>query len=155
MKNLSRQLGILVINHRDAEIYYRKCAGITTETDWKKMFEVLSSYRKSMLSDLLSTHLANPQTLFFTFHSTVSFLRKVWRNVKIALIINDRTKISRYCQLIEYKMLREYQQLEKNNEMPEELDNFFFTHQEKIKAMVEKLKNMPELPYSMQKRMVA
>ncbi len=83
--------------HTDAHGYYERCAAITTEKDLAELFKKLASHRLELSNRLLSMMPEASDKAFWKIRAPMSYLQKVWRNVKVALIVNHRSRILQYC----------------------------------------------------------
>ena len=142
--------------HTDTSDYYLRCAEITTEDDLVLLFNDLSQNRINMANSLLSALPDDERRGFWRMREALSYLQRIWYNVKVALIVNDRSKILKYCQKAEWDALQEYDKaLRRTNSPSEALLRHLTAHQQMLRASIERIENMPKKKSTLQQNRMA
>lgn len=141
--------------HSDTSSYYQRCSDITTEADLTELFDFLSQSRLKMAHSLLSLMPDNERKDFWRMKEALSYLQRIWVNVKIALIVNDRSKILKYCHKAEQDAIYEYDRVLRRQEISEEMFRQITGHQQRLKEMISRIENTPVKKCFLQKRLAA
>ncbi len=141
--------------HTDSSDYYQRCAHITTETDLVELFNDLSQGRIKMANALLSALPDDERRGFWRVQEALSYLQRIWYNVKVALIVNDRSKILKYCEKSELDALHFYDKALSRNEVSDDLRRHVNADQQMLKEMIERIENTPKKKFTLQHKSVA
>lgn len=141
--------------HSDTSEYYRRCSAITTEVDLMELFNFLSEARLKMANSLLALIPDTERKDFWRMKEALSYLQRIWVNVKIALIVNDRSKILKYCHKAEQDAIFEYDKILRRSEVSEEMFRRITSHQQELKELISRIENTPVKKCFLQKRLAA
>ncbi len=130
--------------HTDAHRYYERCAAITTEEDLAKLFEELASHRLDLSNRLLAVMPTASDKTFWKFRVPLSYLQKVWRNVKIALIVNHRSRILQYCLRAERFALSQHHKVLDVKGLTRDQVQQLQLHKDRLVEMIDVICTVPE-----------
>ncbi len=143
MKTTEKAVQRLLKLHLDSEKYYGHCAAITTEQDLKILFEDLATYRKELANNLLTNLEDRRMKRFWREDGVWSHLHTTWKDVKLALIVNNREKILAIADRTERGTLKECHLASLTENLPVELSNLIAVQMEEVKRKIEQINAMP------------
>ncbi|MFK7807859.1 MAG: hypothetical protein AB8F74_08695 [Saprospiraceae bacterium] len=102
----TRQIDRLMNLQNGTSSHYRKMAGITTEEDLIELFNSLAD-RHETLKRQLEDQLYSDQDISRDYpKKRSSYLGKIWQRVVIALLVNNRKAMLKYCRQAETKLVQ-------------------------------------------------
>jgi hypothetical protein len=153
MSDQNLQLKKLVKFHQDSAGYYHAYANITTEDDLREIFKSLAEGRTQMAASLKPLLSEEVEKELWMLRNVLSYLQQGWRNMKLALIVNNRPEILRHCLQNEHEVLGKYEQLIYGVEEPDEVFRQGIYHHQLLKTSIERILSTPYVKFSQQKNM--
>ncbi len=153
MSDQNLQLKKLVKFHQDSAGYYYACANITTEDDLRELFKSLAEGRSQMAVSLKSLLSEEVDKELWMLRNVLSYLQQGWRNMKLALIANNRPEILRHCLKNEHEVLGNYEQIIYGEEESDEVFRQSIYHQQLLKMSIERILSTPYVKFSRQKNL--
>ncbi len=122
---------------------YEKMANITTESDLQRIFLALQKHHTLVKEELESSLYSDANQIKVSLKKGKSLFDKVWREVLIAVLVNNRKKITEYCRQNEIKLLQEIHSIIHAQNNTSEIIEILSDYEKKVNNYLEKLSALP------------
>lgn len=123
--------------------YYAKLAHITTEDDLEGIFQKLENNHKVYKDRLITQLYPNQSTIQFSLKKGKSLLGKMWDEMLVAVLVNNRPRLIEYSRQNEIKLIQNLQNLIFENKISPEIKEILISYEKSIYDCLERLEELP------------
>lgn len=138
-----RRINRLLALQNNVAKYYGKLAAITSEVDLKKIFVALQKHHLFVKDELEKELYPHQNIVQTTLKKGKSLMEKLWNEVMVAVLVNNRPKLIEYCRQNEIRLLHEIQIVLNDKKNTDCINQILVNYEQQIYNYLERLNQTP------------